>query len=510
MPVVQIQDIGSVGLVLDQPPHELPPNAFTAAQNIRFVNTNALRVKGEQSVLETPAFTPYSLGYYRTNANRYLVYAGVDSIAADDGTGASDITGSATFTGTATDRWCLNAFNGWMIANNGVDVPVAWSGTGDVAALTNWDSDWSCQALRPFKNFLFALNVTKSSTALPHMVKWSDAAIPGSLPYWDETNPALLAGEIELSDEPSPLVDMLPLGDTALIYKESSIWAATFIGGIYVWQFRRIPGEMGMVARGCGAATPLGHVVLSAGDLILCDGQSIRSLLTGRMREWLFGQIDATNFGQSFLTVNQQLNEVWVCFPETGASVCTKALIWNWVNDVFSVRDLADVTAGCQAIFEVRDATDLWSGHSETWESSTLQWGGTSVPKSNTNLFLATSAPSVVKVDAGNDFSGTNFTATLERTGLDFGDKDAVKMVRALYPRVQGQAGKTIYVQFGATMDPEGSYSWSNPIPYVIGSTFKANGFASGRLLGYRIYSTDAFPWQLASVDLDVVQQGRY
>ena len=41
----------------------------------------------------------------------------------------------------------------------------------------------------PVQNYLIALDLTKSGTRYPHMVKWSAAADPGTVPAsWDETD----------------------------------------------------------------------------------------------------------------------------------------------------------------------------------------------------------------------------------------------------------------------------------------------------------------------------------
>ena len=110
----------------------------------------------------------------------------------------------------------------------------------------------------------------------------------------------------------------------------------------------------------------------------------------------------------------------------------------------------------------------------------------------------------------GNDFHGTDFTASIERTGLAFGDPAIVKTVRSVYPRIDGNNGSTIYIQLGATMDVEAPYTWTDPISYTIGSTYKADSFISGRFIGYRVYSTDTFSWRAKSLDFDVVMRGRY
>ena len=65
-------------------------------------------------------------------------------------------------------------------------------------------------------------------------------------------------------------------------------------------------------------------------------------------------------------------------------------------------------------------------------------------------------------------------------------------------------------IEVGAALDPESDPTWSTPVTYTIGQTFKADMFATGRALSLRITSADAFAWRLKSIDIDVVSRGAY
>lgn len=507
--IVKIPDLGSVGIIKDQLPHELPVSAFSDGVNVRFKDRTAQRISGDLSIVTDPAVTPYGLWVYRTATKVYLVHAGTAKIYSDDGTTQANITGT-DLTGASTDKFTGGVFQGVLILNNGIDNPRYWGGTGNTADVTNWPASTTCKVIRPFKNYLFALDVTKSTTRYASMVKWSCAADPGTLPAtWVTTDATKDAGETDLAETSDTLIDAVPLGDSLCIYKQFSAYLATYIGGQFVWQFRRIPGEFGMLAANCGAVTPVGNVVLSVGDVVLNNGQEIKSILTDRMRDWLRGAMDTTNYAASFVVANTTTNEAWICFPDVGQSVCTKALIWNWVTNTFSIRELANASAGAVGSFAAT-ASEAWSGDSDSWDSDTTTWAGSSVPASQTSIFMCTTAKEIRKMDQGTTFDGVDFTSRLERTGLDFGMPDSVKLVRSIYPRIDGTTGKTVYVQVGSAMDFESGYTWQTPVAYTIGSTFKADTFASGRLIGYRLYSTASFSWRVGSVDFDVVPQGMY
>ena len=506
-----IKNLGSIGLVKDQLPQEVADAAFTDVSNVRFRDGNAERISGDTQIYSAPAVTPYFVTAYANGSYRYVVHAGTAAVYVDDGTTRTDITGTAP-TGAAGNRWTGGTLNGVLVLNNGVDQPMYWGGNvaSNLATLTGWNSAWRCASMRPWKNYLFALDVTKTTTRYPHMVKWSSAADPGTAPAsWNEADPAVDAGELDLAETTDFLVDCLPLGDQLIIYKEFSTYAATYVGGQFIFSFKRLPVDHGLMAKGCAAIVPGGHLVITNGDLVLLTAQGSQSVVDGKLRRWLFDSIDSTYYDRAFIATNPSYNEAWVCYPTTGNSTCNRALIWNWKENTFTVRSLTGVTYGCSGQIAV-SIDDTFDSDSVPFDESSTTFDQAQLPLSKAQLVLCTTDPKILAADIGSDFHGPGFTASLERTGLAFGDPSVIKTVRSVYPRIDGNAGSTVYIQIGATMDAETPYTWGDAVPYVIGSTYKADMFATGRFIGYRVSSTDTFVWRMRSIDFDVKMGGRY
>ena len=87
---------------------------------------------------------------------------------------------------------------------------------------------------------------------------------------------------------------------------------------------------------------------------------------------------------------------------------------------------------------------------------------------------------------------------------------DTVKTVRAVVPRIDAAAGTQLSIQVGASMDAEIAPTWSNPVTYTVGSSRKADSFATGRFLSVRVTGTTTNQWRLKSYDLDVIDHGAY
>lgn len=515
MPIITIPMAGQYGVIKDQPPHELPINAWSDAANVRFRENGAERFKGEKSPFAAPAVTPYWLQQYNANNKRWWVHAGLNALYADDGSTRTNITPASAPTGAIDDRWTGGVLNGVLIANNGVNVPISWGGTGVAVNLVNWPATTRAAVIRPFKNFVVALDITKNvgttNNRFQHMVKWSHPAVPGALPdSYDETDLTKLAGELDLAEDPSLMVDALPLGDALIIYKESSMWSMTQTGSAETpFRFQRLPGSVGALARGCIANTDVGHVVMTPGDVVVHTGQGPRSIITGVLRQWIFNQIDSTNRKRSFLVTNPPANEVWVCFPELGKAACTMAAVWNWVTNTWAIRPLNNVTYGAVGQIDY-NILSTWAAAGDSWNDAVNAWNQDELSPAQSRLLTTHATPAIRAVDVSAKFDGAVFTSKLERIGLAFDKPDQVKLLKSVYPRIDAAKGTKVQIQVGGTNDTEVAPTWSDPVVYTVGQTYKADAFASGRFIAIRYQSLDNQPWRVRSYDVDVQMQGMY
>lgn len=513
MTVVTIPAAGQYGFVADQPPQELPPNAYSYVRNVRFRDGMAERFAGEVQVFSATSVIPYFVMAYGTPTKRYWIHAGLAAIYADDGTTRTDVTGTAP-TGAIDDRWTGGTLGGIALLNNGVDVPQFWAGDTSLnfATLTGWDSSWRAKSVRPFKAYIVAVGITKGSTVLPHMVKWSAAADPGTIPAsWDASDATIDAGELDLAETPDLIVDQLVMGDVNIIYKEQSMYVQALSGDNNIFTFRRIPGNYGMLYRGCAADTPKGHVVLANGDVVLHQGQGEpQSLLVGRAKKWLFSRIDSTQYKRCFVVSNPTKNEVWVCYPTAGATSCTEALVWNWVDNTLGIRTLSNVTYASAGLLDYSQG-NTWADYAGlTWAEVAASWNQNDYTPADSRLIMASTSSKLLLADARTAFDLGPVNAVLERTGMAFDDPSRFKTLRSIVPRIDAVAGTVVQISFGASNDAEQAPIYGAPISYTVGTTRKADGFISGRFLSYKIESTTNQPWRVKSIDFDIVMGGLY
>lgn len=522
MTSVTFPSLGRFGVIKDKPAQELPVNSRTSpgmawsdALNMRFRNGAIERFLGEKRVFDPPVVTPYYLQQYNQGGSRWWVHAGLNAIYADNGTTRLNVTPTSAPTGAIDDRYTGGTLNGVNVINNGKDAPWYWGGSGVFLPLTAWPAATRAASIRPYKNVLVALDVTKNvgttNDRFPHMVKWSDVAAPGSVPgSWDQNDKTKLAGEIDLAEEPSLMVDQLQLADANIIYKENAMFSMIATGGLDPFRFQRLPGSVGALARGCVANTDVGHVVLAAGDVVLHSGQGPQSIINNVMRQWLFRTIDSTNRKRSFVTTNPVAKEVWICFPELGKASCSLAAIWNWVENTWAIRQLNNATYGTTGQIDY-SAFSTWAAQTDAWQDAASAWDEDQYSPAQARLLTCSTTPAINAMDITATFNGSVYTSYVERTGISMDAPSMVKLIRSIVPRVDAAKGTRIQFEVGSQMDIEAPVTWSPAATHTVGGGFKVDTFSNGaRFLALRISSLDNQPWRIDSCDIDIVSQGRY
>lgn len=403
--MIEINDVGALGVNTDLAPDAVPPNGWTAGKNIRFFNRKVFASYGHASLLGVPIFDGYYLFPTLDNANNVLwAYMAPTAVGATDGVTHQDITRVAgAYTGTNAALWQGYNFGGISIFNNGVDNPQMWNtpalGT-KLADLTNWPASTLARVVKGYKRYLVAYDVTKGATRYQHMVKWSALADIGSIPpTWDPTDTTREAGEWELKETEGAIIEAEPLGERNIIYKDDSVWSMREIGGRYIFAFDPLFSDFNILAPRCVGAWGQYHVVATKEDVVIHDGVNIESLIDNKMRRWYLGRFDISNVFRSFIAMNYAENEAWVCIPEQGQTLPSVAMIINLKDKTCVMRDLPSVahihygkqpTSSSGTTFDTVttsfDATVGYFGQSET-AANRKRLVGIS-PFINRNLFL--------------------------------------------------------------------------------------------------------------------------
>lgn len=552
MPRVPVHNLGAVGVNRDLPVSDLPPEAWTHLQNARVTEGGIEKFYGSARTLGTSstplAIQPYWAAFAQNATDAYWLLLGATAAYAMDSnspftqTNVTRTVGGA-YAATETERWQGGMFGGIYIVNNGVDVPQMWSAISPstpLANLTNWNAVRRCKSIRPYNRFLVALNLTISGAVFPHDVLWSHPADAGSVPSsWDETDLTKDTGRNSLSDSQGLIVDGLQLRDAFMIYKEDAVWGMQYVGGTYVMKFWRILKDSGLMAKNCVTHFKDNaemHFCVGPDDVFIHNGQNAQSIINKRLRKWLFNQIDGTYYERSFTVANQSRQEVWFCYPESGETACTQALVWNWADNKWSQRDLFKIssasatrnsaaTRGTLCIMNglvSGDSLASWDAASGTWDTEVDSWETRAYSPLNPRLvsFDRSGSRFAYTEDLTYQLDGTSYNVVMERLGLSIigqdrngqpkNDNEIIKLLTELWPKFEGDVGTTVNIEIGTQFGPNEAINWGTPYPFVVGTDKKINCFRSGKFISLRFSWQSQYFVRLVNYEMQIEKVGRY
>lgn len=520
--IIPFDNVGQHGVIEDVESHELPAEAWSSAVNVRFNDGHAEKSLGHSEPFGTPSIVPYQLFPEEGHSNFYWIYAGLNKIYSTDGTTHANITRQINsvdvdYNAIENNEWIGGDLGGITILNNGIDTPQMHLQAGmstKLEDLSNWPADSTASVVRPFKNFLVGIDWTESGARNPYLIRWSHPADPGFVPNsWDYTDTTKDAGRTTISMNGGFLVDCGPLRDSFIIYGENSTQSMRFIGGQNIFQFRELFADSGIFSRRCWADFDGKHCVLTGDDIIVHDGVNKQSIGDAKVRNTLFTALrGATNSARTYLRNNQATNEIWICYPEGSDEFPTKALIWNYRHNTFGYRALP----GAMDInFNVVDpsVSSAWASASYTWANATGKWGDRNYSPAKRSMLIAdTTNTKLLQADDTNQFSGTSFTATLERQGLAIVgrgrdgqskvDMDVIKRINRIIPHFSGSG--TVNVYLGTQDVIGGAITYGSAMPFVIGTDRKIDARSTARIHAIKFESTGDTSWQLHKYDLDL------
>ena len=545
MSILPLRGLGTVGVVTDVDPYDLPPSAFSFAKNVRFEDSKVQRGPVFRKVAETSEKIVHLLSHLTENnePQLFMVSEGGEVIEFDLG-GETDrsITGYTPASGEFAVTSA--ALSNILYVNREDRVP--WykpdNTTGisfeeipnDVTGTVNWPSNGSAKVLRSLAGVLVAGNITKGASTYPNMIKWSNYAIgSGVLPAdWDYTDPASNAGENSLGDMKGDILDMLPLRDTMYIYSDSDAWAMEFIGGLDMFRFSR-RFDKGIISGDCTVEQEGIHYAFGPNDLWMHDGINSKPLATGKVRRFIFDTMRRNEKNQFFVTHNARLNEILFCyvsddqyvkFPALSGKGCNRAVCYNYISETFTFADLPYVTCAAQAYLSNGDAK-IYSTVLGTFDTAGGSFAQLEAEVRSNLTFGSDTSGDVAQalrtfeaygeVETGFLLDeGANATAFVERTGYDLDEINAelrgYKLLSSVYPqgRLDGPE-QVITFTIGLNDHPSKGIEWSEPQTFTM-DYYKLDYNVAGRYLSMRFEQNDFKPFTISGLDLDISLLGSY
>jgi hypothetical protein len=462
------------GINKDLSPYELPMEVWSDGLNIDFRRHRTSKAAGWANTFTATLGTPPAFHIYFTdNIDTYWAYASETEIWKTQGT-TTELLGSG-YNASREFRWNGCNFNSLIVMNNALDHPQVlepdnkdsmidlpnWGyplidppiGEADI-----WDTASRCKVIRPYKNYLMAMDCSdQNGTRYPSMIRWSSPAILGDVPpSWDPGLVGEQAGLYTLADSPGRIVDGQTLGDYFLIYKTDAVWISQFIGGDFIFSFRKLFGdEAGCLGTNCVAEYDGKHFILSTTGAYVHNGATKEDIMDPWIKDEFFGKVAEERILETKVVADHDNKEIWVYYTTAEAYAdnvdvyANRAVIWNREIKERTIRYKTNKSHIAQGIIETTGlVTDDCDTYTESWDSDVTIWNSDS-PLNPTlrNLLLADYAASEFYVyESDIKVEGEEVLGWVQRIGMDFGDDRMFKYVTRIVPHVLGQNPITVKV----------------------------------------------------------------
>ena len=540
MAMTPVRNLGQYGVIKDVAPYDLPINAWSTGINVRFTNNRVRRgsifrhVSNNVDLLGEPRIvfglsSPGNVDTMLLVNKDMTVYSLINSTL-------TDISPTSLFTASDSDTpVTIGRLSGVTYINRETHRPFYMTDQGaNFEVLPNWDSTWTCKALRPFKDYLIALNVTKNGTQNPTLVKWSDTVLAGTYPgSWDHTDTSKNAGEVPLSEISTEIVDGGTLKNSFMIYGTHETWAADYVGGNDIFNFRRLFSNAGIIHTNCWAEVDGYHYVFGLNDIYIHDGFQKDSIVDQLNREYVFKILNRQKLDKCFVKHNKQTQEIWFClnatidecaFPDVDNA--NFAAVYNYISKCWSFADLPNVTVAGEASVGVVHTYAEAETEGLTYDTI----GGSYADQSDTrgvNTIMASIATVGITTTRllGVDLSDGGSLAkpyvsevspapTLERIGIDCdeiaADLEGKKQVQAAFPQVTlFDSGATFSIRLGSQAMSGEEVTWSPAVPYNPATQYKINSRINGRYLAMSVNLPQSHDAEFSGYDVDLIEISR-
>jgi hypothetical protein len=499
MPFQEVEITAPQDLNVDISPYELPPTVWSSVVNANYDSSGTKRVMGATQVYPTLPIQPIFALPWNDGSGDTWLYSNLATIRKINASGVSTTMVSG-LTSTFPRGWQGDVFNGVAVMNNGVNPPHYTNTVSTMVPLPAWPVGQSAKVVRPFQNHLIALNIETGAGHNRSRVHWSDSADVGTVPNdWDYADPASRSGINDLADTPGIIVDGKALGNTFIIYKEDAVWGMTYVGGTFVFNFRKIfDDNNGILAEGCVATFEGKHFVLTKSDAYVHNGISKQSVMTNRVRK-LLASIDDELYERTKVIADNNSKEIIIYFVTSNDPTQTarEALTWNWETNSWGRRDLPNIAFLAEGAID-ETASNVWDNDTDTWDSDPSLWNKQAAGISNKKILAVDYTNSkFLELNRGNTWDGVPYVTRLERLGVDFNSDSTKKRVKAIFPHLSGTLGSVVDVEIGYEDSPFSGATWEGPYPFRIGIDRKVDCRVYGRNLSIRFSSADDELWAL-------------
>jgi hypothetical protein len=176
--------------------------------------------------------------------------------------------------------------------------------------------------------FAFGCNDYGSAAQNPMLIRWSDQE---SAVNW---TPAITnqASSIQLS-RGSELITCIQTRQEIVVWTDAALYSLQYVGAPAVWKSELLADNISIVGQNT-AAVASGVVYWMGVDKFYKYDGRVQTLRCD-LRQYIFSDINVSQWEQVFAGTNEGFNEVWWYYCSAGSTVVDKYVIYNYAEDIW-------------------------------------------------------------------------------------------------------------------------------------------------------------------------------
>ncbi len=148
-----------------------------------------------------------------------------------------------------------------------------------------------------------------------------------------------------LLDSPGAIRAGAALGDDVVAYKPTSIYVGRYVGPPLIWQWIRVPGDIGCLSKRGVASIETAHYFVGLNDFYVFDGTFPRPL-DAPIREWFFAHMNAQYAQNIIAAIDLPRSHIYWYYPSVNSTsgALDSQLIYNFRTNTWGKRAISAET----------------------------------------------------------------------------------------------------------------------------------------------------------------------
>ena len=340
---------------------------------------------------------------------------------------------------------------------------------------------------------VFGTNEIGSTTLDPMLIRWSDQ---DSLITW---YPAITnqAGSVRLSHG-SKIVTTVQSRQEIVVFTDSSVYSLQYLGPPYVWSSQLLGDNISIAGPNATALASGVTYWMGVDKFYKYDGRV--QTLSCDLRQYVFENINKTQFDQVFSSTNEGFNEVWWFYCSANSTVVDKYVIYNYLENVWYYGTMGR-TAWIDSGLNDYPIAATYSKNL-VWHENGVNDCTDSVTGLPIDSYILSSE---FDIDDGHNFGFV--WRMLPDLKFDGSTAASPQVIMTLYPMQNSGSGYNSPLSVGGNAYATSTRTSTYPIEAYTGQIYTR---VRGRQMAFKIEGNQlGLQWQLGSPRIDIRNDGR-